>query len=327
MKTILVTGCAGFIGSHTAELFLKLGNRVIGLDNLAPTYSIEIKRRNLEQVRAHASNPENFIFIEGNIRNSNIVENALKAHHPDLIVHLAALAGVQPSIKNPSEYMEVNVTGTVNLLESAHKLGIKNFILASSSSVYGTNSKVPFSEADRVNHPISPYAASKRSCELLAYTYSHLYQMKIACLRFFTVYGPRQRPDLAIYKFTQAILNDQLIQIYGDGTSQRDYTYISDIVEGIGLTSEWIQSEKAERNRFEIFNLGESQTVPLNQLVSLLEKTLNKKAKVEHAPYLPGDVPITYADLAHSKEILGYQPKVKIEEGINKFCDWYLNQK
>jgi UDP-glucuronate 4-epimerase len=220
--------------------------------------------------------------------------------------------------------MEVNVTGTVHLLEMARTFGVPNFIFASSSSVYGTNSKAPFAEKDPVDHPISPYAASKRSGELLAFTYSHLHAIKVACLRFFTVYGPRQRPDLAIFKFTQSLLKEQPIQIYGDGTSQRDYTYISDIVDGISLATKWIQGENAEKNQFEIFNLGESQTIPLHQLVSILEKSLNKKAKIKHVPYLPGDVPLTYADLTHSKEVLGYQPKVKIEEGIKKFCEWYL---
>ncbi len=321
---IFLTGAAGFIGSNTAEALLKAGCRVTGFDNLAPVYSLEKKLDNLAQVQA--AGQQDFDFVEGDLRDVEALRSALRAQPCDAVIHLAALAGVQPSIKDPQSYVEVNVNGTMNVLETARESGIKAIVAASSSSVYGANTKLPFSESDPVDHPISPYAATKKAGELIAHAHHHLHGLSIANLRFFTVYGPRQRPDLAIYKFTRAMLAGREITLYGDGSSRRDYTYIDDCVAGILAATRWALEGAASTPRYDIFNLGESQTVPLLDLVSLLEKNLGIMAKKVHADYLPGDVYATFADLSHSRAVLGYDPQVKIEEGIAKFCEWYLKE-
>ncbi len=324
-KTYFITGVAGFIGSNTAETLLRQGHSVVGFDNLAPVYSPEKKLNNIEKVRQWASAPTDFQFFQGDLREAKILAKAMDAAPIDAVIHLAALAGVQPSISDPKSYFEVNVQGTLNLFEICKDRGIGAIAAASSSSVYGNNKKIPFAESDPVNLPISPYAASKRAGELLAYTYHHLHGMSIACLRFFTVYGPRQRPDLAIYKFCRAILRGEPITLYGDGSSSRDYTYIEDCVQGILQASDWTQSAAAVNEaRYDIFNLGEDQSVPLETLVKLLETYLNTKAKRHYADYLAGDVYATRADLEHSRQTLAYQPKIKIEEGLRRFCDWFL---
>ncbi len=321
---IFLTGAAGFIGSNTAEALLRAGCRVIGFDNLAPVYSLEKKLDNLAQVRA--AGQKDFEFIEGDLCDPEALRSALRTQPCDAVIHLAALAGVQPSIRDPQAYVAVNVNGTLNVLEAARESGVKAIVAASSSSVYGANTKLPFSESDPVDHPISPYAATKKAGELIAHAHHHLHGLSIANLRFFTVYGPRQRPDLAIYKFTRAMLAGHEITLYGDGSSRRDYTYIDDCVAGILAATRWVLEGAASTPRYDIFNLGESQTVPLLDLVSLLEKNLGIQAKKVHADYLPGDVFATFADLSHSRAVLGYDPQVKIEEGIARFCDWYLKE-
>jgi len=322
-QTIFLSGVAGFIGSNTAEVLLKQGNRVVGFDNLAKVYSVEKKRHNLKQVAAAAPEKDAFHFIEGDLREAKQVEQALASQKIDAIIHLAALAGVQPSIADPVAYADVNIHGTLNIFEAAKKSNIQSIVSASSSSVYGANKKLPFSETDPVDHPISPYAATKRAGELLAHTYSHLHGLSIACMRFFTVYGPRQRPDLAIYKFTRAMLKGDEITLYGDGSSRRDYTYIEDCVDGILRALDWACQGQG---RSDIFNLGEAQTVSLLDLVAHLENILKVKAKRRFADYLPGDVFATFADLSQSEMILGYRPRIKIEEGLKKFCEWYLKE-
>ncbi len=325
-KTYFITGVAGFIGSNTAETLLRQGHAVVGFDNLAPVYSPEKKLNNIEKVRSCATTPSDFQFFRGDLREAQTLAKAMAAVPIDAVIHLAALAGVQPSIADPKSYFEVNVQGTLNLFEICKEQGIHAIAAASSSSVYGNNKKIPFAESDPVNLPISPYAASKRAGELLAYTYHHLHHMSIACLRFFTVYGPRQRPDLAIYKFCRAILNGEPITLYGDGSSSRDYTYIEDCVAGILQASAWTQAGTSNEARYDIFNLGEDQSVPLETLVNLLETYLNAKAKKNYADYLAGDVYATRADLEHARKILAYQPKIKIEEGLRRFCDWFLQE-
>jgi len=324
---VFLTGAAGFIGSNTAEALLKRGHSVLGFDNLAPVYSVDKKRDNLERVRAAAPHPEQFHFVEGDLRDADAVRHAVGSQEFCAIIHLAALAGVQPSIKDPKAYTDVNVTGTLNIFEAAVQSGIRSVVAASSSSVYGANKKLPFSESDPVETPISPYAATKRAGELLAFPYTHLHGLSIANMRFFTVYGPRQRPDLAIYKFTRAMLAGQPITLYGDGSSSRDYTFIDDCVDGILKAMQWtVDGAASGQGRYDIFNLGESQTVNLNTLVELLEKKLGKKAKRQYSDYLPGDVFATFADLSHSKQVLGYDPKIKIEEGIARFVEWFLKE-
>jgi Nucleoside-diphosphate-sugar epimerases len=321
---IFLTGAAGFIGSNTAEALLRSGHSVVGFDNLAPVYSIEKKLHNLAQIHDAVMPGTSFTFIEGDLRDPATVLSAIQGRNIDAIIHLAALAGVQPSIQDPRSYAEVNVNGTLNVFEAAVKNGIQAVVAASSSSVYGANKKLPFSEGDPVDRPISPYAATKRAGELLAFTYNHLHGISIANLRFFTVYGPRQRPDLAVYKFTRAMLKGEPITLYGDGSSSRDYTYIEDCVDGILKSLIWARQGESKGPRCDIFNLGESQTVKLSELVELLEKNLQVRAQRQYADYLPGDVFATFADLNHSQKELDYAPKIKIEEGIRRFCEWYL---
>ena len=315
MKRVLVTGGAGFIGSHLSQRLLREGYEVVCLDNFDAFYDPAIKRKNLAEIQATKGDGE-FQLVEGDIREKGMLEDLFKRSSFDLVIHLAARAGVRPSIQQPLLYEEVNVTGTLNLLEVCREFGVMDLIFGSSSSVYGKNPTVPFTEADRLEAMISPYAVTKRVGELFCYAYHHLYGLNIFCLRFFTVYGPRQRPEMAIHKFTRLIHEGEQIPLFGDGTSRRDYTYIDDIVEGI---------MGAVRNLggYEIFNLGESKTIPLRGLVSLLEGALGKKAVVEELPEQPGDVPITYADITKARSHLGYDPQVGVEEGVERFVRWF----
>ena len=305
---ILITGAAGFIGSNLADSLLKSGDTILGIDNFDSYYERTIKEKNIKGALLQSE----FDFKEGDIRDAEFLSKCFASFRPDLIVHLAAKAGVRPSIVSPKEYYDVNVMGTLNLLEVMRKHNVKKMIFASSSSVYGNNSKVPFSESDVVDNPISPYAASKKAGELLCHSYYHLYNFDIFCLRFFTVYGPRQRPDLAIHKFTKAILREEAISLFGDGSSKRDYTYIDDIIQGINGAIKNLRG-------FNVFNLGESGTISLTGLVSLIEKYTKKKAKLSFLPMQDGDVLQTYADISKAKSMLGYNPQVNIEAGIEKF--------
>lgn len=321
VNKVLVTGGAGFIGSHVCQALLRLGVAVVVIDNFCDFYDPAIKRINIKEIIAqNKKHSENFSIFEGDIRDIEFINSVLESHSPEAVIHLAAYAGVRPSIQNPVLYNEVNVMGTINLLEAMKINQIKNLIFASSSSVYGTNDKVPFSEADFVDHPISPYAATKRTGELICHTYSHLYHMHIACLRFFTVYGPRQRPDLAIHKFTKYIFENKPIPFYGDGDTKRDYTYIDDIVAGVLGALKWVQKEHA---LFDIFNLGESRTISLLEMVKTIELEIGKEALLEKLPLQPGDVPITYANIDKAVEQLGYNPKTNFSEGIRRFVNWY----
>ena len=318
MSTILVTGGAGFIGSHLCERLLSDRAKVICLDNFDSFYDPNIKIKNVEGVKKKF--PELFELVTGDIRNPEHLQETFRKHQIDLVVHLAARAGVRPSISDPLLYQDVNIRGTIVLLESCKAYGIKNFIFASSSSVYGENQRVPFTEGDLDIQPISPYGATKRAGELLCYSYHHLYGTNIACLRFFTAYGPRQRPEMAIHKFTRLIDRGEKIPIYGDGSSRRDYTYIDDLIDGIlGV----IRYHKG----FEIYNLGESQTTSLKDLIRLIEKAIDKKANIETLEPQPGDVSVTYADITKAKRMLKYQPRVKMEEGIKRFVEWYRGKR
>ena len=312
METILVTGGAGFIGSHVCDKLLQLGNKVICVDNLNNYYS---PKRKIKNVQHNFDNP-NFEFITLDIQHKEQLTEVFKEHKITRICHLAARAGVRPSIENPLLYRDTNVTGTLNLLELAKLFEVHNFIFASSSSVYGNSEKVPFRELDNVDFPISPYAASKKACELFCYTYSHLCDINVTCLRFFTVYGPRGRPDMAPYLFTQRIGKGLPIKKFGDGTTKRDYTYIADIVEGV--------IKALERPfKFEIINLGNNKSVELNHFIRVIEEAVGKKAIIEEHPMQKGDVHITFADVSKAKGLLDYEPKTTIEEGMKKFVEWF----
>jgi UDP-glucuronate 4-epimerase len=312
----LVTGGAGFIGSHVCERLLQMGHRVWVLDDLNGFYDPGLKRRNLAELQALGGF---FTFVEGDLVDRATVEKLCAEVRFDQVIHLAARAGVRPSLQEPALYQRVNVEGTVNVLEAARLHGIKKVIIASSSSVYGVNAKVPFSEDDPAVRPISPYAASKLACEALGHVYHHTYGLDVAALRFFTVYGPRQRPDLAIHKFARLITVGQPIPVYGDGRSARDYTYVTDTVDGVIAATQ-------QEFGYEIFNLGESQTVTLIRLIELLEQALGIKAQIQWLPPQPGDVPITYANIDKARRRLGYSPRVPIEQGIRLFVDWFRKQ-
>jgi UDP-glucuronate 4-epimerase len=312
----LVTGAAGFIGSHLNERLTADGWYVVGLDNFDPFYSKEIKHQNIKAISANGR----FKLVEGDIRDTDCVDGILGTGDFDIIVHLAAKAGVRPSIEDPIGYQDVNVHGTAVILEAARKFGIKKFVFASSSSVYGNNEKVPFAETDNVDFPISPYAATKRAGELICHTYSHLYDIDMTCLRFFTVYGPRQRPDLAIHKFAQLMEAGQPIPVFGDGSMQRDFTYIDDIVDGVVASIERCEG-------YEIYNLGESRPIRLDILISEIEKALGKRAIINRLPVPPGDVKRTYADVRKAKEKLGYDPKTEISVGLARFVKWLRAKK
>ena len=325
-NTFLVTGGAGFIGSNLCDNLLKNNNKIIIIDNFTDFYDPKIKRNNIydmKKLMKISKIPyDNLIIEEGDLRDINFLTNVFTSYHIDVVIHLAAMAGVRPSIINPTLYNDVNIFGTLNLLELCNKFDINRFIFASSSSVYGNNLKLPFAESDSVDLPISPYAATKKSGELLCHVYSHLYGINVACLRFFTVYGPRQRPDLAIYKFTKLIYEGKEISIYGDGTSQRDYTYIDDIVQGIDKAIIW---SSIGNHKYEIFNLGGSDTITLEYMLQRLEYEIEKKANIKYLPMQPGDVSVTYADISKSKDILGYNPLTKFDDGISKFINWFKN--
>ncbi len=316
-KNILVTGGAGFIGSHLVERLLaeKIW-RVSVVDDFNDFYAPELKRAN---VASHLTD-ENYQLFEANISDAEFLRGIFEENEFDVIVHLAARAGVRPSLLQPKLYAETNVNGTLNLLELAKDFNVKQFIFGSSSSVYGNNKKIPFSEDDKIFQPISPYAATKAAGELLCHTYSHLYDIRTVCLRFFTVYGARQRPDLAIRKFSQLIADDKPIQVFGDGTTRRDYTFIDDIIQGVRAAIDY------DRSMHEVINLGESQTVELRRLIALLEENLGKKAVIDRQPMQPGDVPQTFADISKAGELLNYNPQTKIDEGIKKFVEWFGRQ-
>lgn len=316
-RSILVTGGAGFIGSHLADRLLgENGWKVTVVDDLNDFYSPEIKRSNIAKQLTH----DNYEFVEADIRDTVAMERLFASSSFDVVAHLAARAGVRPSLCQPKLYADTNITGTLNLLEQSRIHGVKQFVFASSSSVYGINCKMPFAEDDRVHQPISPYASTKAAGELLCHTYSHLHDIRTVCLRFFTVYGARQRPDLAIHKFARLISEDKPIQMFGDGTTRRDYTYIDDIIQGVRASIDY------DGSMHEVFNLGESQTIELRELISLLEASLGKKAIIDQQPMQPGDVPCTYADITKARELLGYDPTIKIDEGIPKFVDWFRSK-
>jgi len=314
MKNLLITGGAGFIGSHLVNRLLATEvERITVVDDFNDFYNPSIKRDN---IREHLKD-QRYSINEIDIRNRSALEQIFKSNNFDCVVHLAARAGVRPSLSEPQLYTETNINGTVNLLELARHHNIKQFVFGSSSSVYGINAKVPFSEDDPIRQPISPYAATKGAGELLCHTYSHLYGMRCVCLRFFTVYGPRQRPDLAIHKFAKLITQGKPIPVFGDGTTRRDYTYVDDIINGVTAAINYNQSN------YEVINLGESRTVELNELISLLEKELDTHAIIDRQPPQPGDVPQTFADISKARTLLGYQPKTQIEEGLHRFVEWF----
>ena len=314
MKSILVTGGAGFIGSHLVDRLLSEGEwRVSVVDDLNDFYDPAIKRANAS---THEKN-SNYQLLKVDIRDQPALRNIFAGNSFDCIVHLAARAGVRPSLDQPQLYAETNINGTLNLLELAREHGIKQFVFGSSSSVYGINAKVPFAEDDPIRQPISPYAATKAAGELLCHTYTHLYGIRSVCLRFFTVYGPRQRPDLAIHKFARLISEGKPIPVFGDGTTRRDYTFIDDIIAGVRAAIDY------DKTDYEVINLGESRTVELRELISLLEKELGKTAQIDRQPLQPGDVPQTFANIAKARRLLGYNPQTQIEEGIHTFVRWF----
>jgi UDP-glucuronate 4-epimerase len=314
MKNLLVTGGAGFIGSHLVDRLLAGDvERVMVVDDFNNFYDPSIKHDN---IRDHLKDPR-YSIHDIDIRDATALEALFKQSNFDCVVHLAARAGVRPSLSEPQLYTETNINGTLNLLEFARQNNIIQFVFGSSSSVYGINAKVPFSEDDPIRQPISPYAATKGAGELLCHTYSHLYGLRCVCLRFFTVYGPRQRPDLAIHKFAKLISNGKPIPVFGDGTTRRDYTYIDDIIDGLMAAIDYDQSN------YEVINLGESRTVELNELISLLEKELDTPATIDRQPPQPGDVPQTFADISKARALLRYNPKTPIEQGLHRFVEWF----
>ena len=311
---MLVTGAAGFIGSHVTDKLLSQGRTVVGLDSFDNFYSSDMKERNLASARDHGG----FTFVRGDIRDTG----ALKCLPEGIgtIVHLAARAGVRPSIEDPEVYADVNVLGTSRLLQWAKSRKIGTFIFASSSSVYGNNEKVPFAESDRVDHPISPYAATKKSGELLCHAASHLDGLTVACLRFFTVYGPRQRPDLAIHRFTRILNDGGVIPMFGDGSSSRDYTYIDDVLTGVLGALGWAKRHAGE---YEIFNLGNCRSVSLSEMIRTISEEVGVEPRIEQLPMQPGDVIRTYADITRAKSILGYEPTMEFRVGVRRFLDWF----
>jgi UDP-glucuronate 4-epimerase len=309
---ILVTGGAGFIGSHLVERLLAAGHTVVILDDFNDFYDPQIKQANI------AGFAKDVTTHHVDLRDSASVRNLFHREKFEAIAHLAARAGVRPSIQHPQLYYDTNVTGTLTLLDAAHLTGVERFIFASSSSVYGASKTVPFSEDQHLTQTLSPYAATKIAGEFLCSTYSHLYQLRVVALRYFTVYGPRQRPDLAIHQFTRRIHAGQPIEQFGDGTTRRDYTYINDVIQGT------MASLQYEGPLFDIFNLGESETIPLGDLIVSIENALEKKAKINRLPEQPGDMPLTCADISKARKLLGYSPTTKFAQGLSKFVDWFL---
>jgi UDP-glucuronate 4-epimerase len=318
LKRVLLTGGAGFIGSHVAQALLRRGVELTIVDNLDGFYSPARKKSNLNEIRQTGK----YKFANQDIRAKKGMRELIARARPEVIIHLAARAGVRPSIEQPLLYESVNISGTLNLLELCKQCGVEKFILGSSSSVYGMTSKTPFSESQAELRPVSPYGATKLAGEILGYTYAHLYGFPVICLRFFTVYGPRQRPDLAIHKFTGLIESGKPLPIFGDGTTGRDYTYVDDIVSGVMEALEY-EPPRGAGAPFEIFNLGNSHPVTLAELVRLLEQTTEHKALKQQMPVQPGDVLITWADISKSARILGYRPATPLEEGLKKFVAWY----
>jgi UDP-glucuronate 4-epimerase len=315
MNRILVTGAAGFIGSHLTERLLADGHEVVGLDNFIETYPAAVKRRNI----AASSQNARFRLVEGDIRDASAVDQLIGAVKPAAIIHLAALAGVRPSVEQAALFSDINVTGTVRLLDAAVKHKVARFVFGSSSSVYGNNEKVPFSESDRVDLPISPYAATKRAGELICHTYWHVHQLPSSSLRFFTVYGPRQRPDLAIGKFMRMIASGKPIPVFGDGSTSRDYTFVSDIVDGIVRAMN-------HTTGYDIFNLGSKRPITLSELIAAIENVVGKKAIIDRQPMQGGDVNRTFADVHHSHGKIGYEPRVSLEEGLKQQWEWLKAQ-
>lgn len=315
-RTYLVTGGAGFIGSSLADFLLKKDYKVVVIDNFCDFYDPSIKRNN---VKDNLDNP-NYKLYEIDLRCKSDVEKVFRENKIDVVIHLAAMAGVRPSIENPILYQEVNCIGTQNLLEVMKEYGVKNLVMASSSSVYGNNKKVPFKETDIVDYAISPYAATKKSNEVMTHVYHKLFNMNVIMLRFFTVYGPRQRPDLAINKFTRLMLNDEEVTMFGDGTTSRDYTYIDDIVSGIYSSINYVLNNN---DVYEIVNLGNSSPISLKEMINTIAEVLDKEPKIKEMPMQQGDVNITYADISKAKEMLNYDPKTPFKEGIEKFVKWY----
>lgn len=320
MKTFLISGASGFIGSTLADKLLNNGHKVINIDNINDYYDLKVKNNNILSALSNS----NYFFYKNDINDFVALENIFKNHTIDFIIHLAARAGVRPSIEDPLLYEKDNGLGTVSILEMARKYNVKKIILASSSSVYGNNKKTPFSEDDIVDYAISPYAATKKANEVMGHVYHKLFNLDMIFLRFFTVYGPRQRPDLAIHKFTDLILNDKPITMFGDGSSARDYTYIDDIVDGIIKSIDYLEKHE---NVYEIINLGNNHPVKLKTLITTIEKAVNKKAIIINEPMQPGDVEITYADISKAKRLLNYEPKTSFEDGIKKFVEWYLKER
>lgn len=318
MKTYLITGGAGFIGSTLSEKLLENGNKVIVIDNFCDYYDVTLKEKNVENFIKNV----NYKLYRGDIRNKEDIQKVFDDNDINVVVHLAAMAGVRPSIENPVLYQNVNGIGTQNVLEQAKLHNVKNLVMASSSSVYGNCKKVPFNENMIVDFAISPYAATKKANEVMAHVYHKLYDMNIIMLRFFTVYGPKQRPDLAINKFTRLMLNNEEIPMYGDGNTSRDYTYIDDIVDGICKSCNYVLNNK---NVYEIINLGSSNPISLKDMIDTIGEVLNIKPKIKQMPMQAGDVDKTYADISKAKQILGYEPTTTFKEGIEKFVEWYLN--
>jgi len=320
MKTYLITGGAGFIGSTLADFLLNKGNKVVVVDNFCDFYEKKLKEEN---VKANLDN-SNYKLYRIDIRKKSEMERVFQENTINGVIHLAAMAGVRPSIENPILYQEVNCIGTQNILEILKKYNIKKIIMASSSSVYGNNKNAPFKETDIVDYAISPYAATKKANEVMAHVYHKLYNMNVILLRFFTVFGPKQRPDLAINKFVRLMLNNEKIPMFGDGTTARDYTYIDDIVDGIYKALNYIENND---NVYEIINLGNSNPVSLKDLINIIGESLNIKPNIQKLPMQQGDVDITFADISKAKQILGYNPKTEFRDGINKFIEWYKSKK
>jgi UDP-glucuronate 4-epimerase len=309
---ILVTGGAGFIGSHLVERLLAAGHEVVILDDFNDFYDPQIKQSNIAGFAGDVT------LYHVDLRDSAAVRNLFHREKVDVVAHLAARAGVRPSIEQPRLYYDTNVIGTLHLLEAARVSGVERFIFASSSSVYGATKIVPFSEAQHLTQTLSPYGATKVAGEFLCSTYAHLYQMRAVALRYFTVYGPRQRPDLAIHRFTHRICAGQSIDQFGDGTTRRDYTYIDDVIQGTMAALNY------EGRRYDVFNLGESDTIQLKDLISAIENALGKKAKINRLPEQPGDMPLTCADISKARNLLGYDPTTRLNEGLPKFVEWFL---